>query len=204
MPEYKTDFLGNKYTDHVGFHEDQYCVRVIDDLVKIMGSRVFVETGSYYGCSLEYMTANYELDRCYSCEPESNHYDRTINRITEGGYTGVSVFKTVSQSMLNEIIAKHKDETDETDLNNGIFYLDAHGYGFDWPLRDEVELVTSNIEGGYIIIDDFQIPNQPHFGYDSYQGQICNFEYIRHQIKSDYKLFYPHYTENTTNCKAPR
>lgn len=45
-----------------------------------------------------------------------------------------------------------------------LFYLDAHWYD-DWPLADEVRIVTE-LSAGIIIIDDFMVPGRPQFRFD--------------------------------------
>ena len=79
-------------------------------------------------------------------------------------------------------------------------WLDAHGGAYKWPLREEVSFFTRKIKTGYILIDDFKVPDLSCFGYDSYNGQVCSFDYIKEDINPDlqYHLEYPTYTERTS------
>lgn len=80
------------------------------------------------------------------------------------------------------------------------FWLDAHGAGYQWPLREEVRFVTETMpSSSAMMIDDFQIPGQPQFGYDKYRGQVCNLEFIRNSLAPrKYFLILPTYQERTS------
>jgi hypothetical protein len=83
---------------------------------------------------------------------------------------------------------------------NVLFWLDAHGYGFKWPLREEVSFITGHFQTAYVLIDDFKVPGLDCFGYDLYDGQECSFDYIRDALDEsiEYSLYYPSYTERTS------
>ena len=77
--------------------------------------------------------------------------------------------------------------------------MDAHDYGFEWPLKYEVEFITSNFKEYFIIIDDFKVPHCTLFGYDSYNEQECSYDFIKDSIKEQsYRLIYPGYTDKTS------
>lgn len=56
------------------------------------------------------------------------------------------------------------------------FYLDAH-WGEYWPLRDELARIMP-LRKWVVVIDDFQVPGQPNFGYDMYKGEPCGLNVI--------------------------
>jgi hypothetical protein len=75
-----------------------------------------------------------------------------------------------------------------------VFYLDAHGGytyksdigGETWPIRDELEIIANyNLNNSKIIIHDFKVPgfsdypDRPWWGYDSFQGQSLDYNYIK-------------------------
>jgi hypothetical protein len=92
-----------------------------------------------------------------------------------------------------------KDELGSLD-KRVLFWLDAHGYGFEWPLRKEISFITTNFERAYILIDDFKVPGLDCFGFDEYDGQVCSFEYIKSALNPglEYRLCYPNYKERTS------
>lgn len=73
-----------------------------------------------------------------------------------------------------------------------LFYLDAHG-GDYWPLRDELKVVAGLwLADSCIIIHDCQVPGKP-FGFDSYNGQALNYDYVAADlaaINPHFKVFY--------------
>ena len=47
------------------------------------------------------------------------------------------------------------------------FYLDAH-WGCYLPLREELEIITSSFPKAVIMVDDFQVPDDPGYKFDNY------------------------------------
>ena len=80
-----------------------------------------------------------------------------------------------------------------------LFWLDAHGHGFEWPLKEEIAFITKNFKNAAIFIDDFKVPHNENFLWDSYDGQYCSFDYIKDSIVNDsYSLYYPDYNIKTS------
>jgi hypothetical protein len=98
------------------------------------------------------------------------------------------------------LVRLRQDYADVFDEEKALFWLDAHGHGFDWPLRQEVEFVSSNIKHGYVLIDDFKVPGVEAFGYSAYDGQVCSRDYIKEAMDRSWphRLYYPDYTEHTS------
>lgn len=61
--------------------------------------------------------------------------------------------------------------------NNPFFYLDAHWNDY-WPLRDELSVVLS-LDRAIVVIDDFEVPDHPEWGYDIYKGEPCGISVIK-------------------------
>ncbi len=58
------------------------------------------------------------------------------------------------------------------------FYLDAH-WSSDCPLAEEVRLIGNRWADPIIMIDDFAVPGDPGYGYDSYGGGVqLNLDYL--------------------------
>jgi hypothetical protein len=73
------------------------------------------------------------------------------------------------------------------EYENPVFYLDAHWDPNNWQLRNEIKNIC-RLKSPIIIIDDFKTPNpdgtiSDRHGYDSYNGQDCDREYIEDLIK---------------------
>ena len=72
------------------------------------------------------------------------------------------------------------------------FYLDAHGDD-DLPLAEEIDLVFSRCPSAVVMIDDFEVPSDPGYGYDDYgPGKALVSGYIRPAISAhQLRAFYP-------------
>lgn len=169
---------------NVGFHGDQYLLDLIDYIFKNKAASYFIETGTYVGSTLAYVARTYPAITCLSCEPDRASFREAQKNCK--GLANVAIFNERSDRFVHRI-----SKVNIIDTCN-LFWLDAHGQGFEWPLRDEISFVTGNFRQAYIIIDDFKVPGLDCFNFDSYDEQICSFEHIRESIKSmDYGLYYP-------------
>ena len=176
----------------IGFHGDRQLLSLIDAMSQ--ECRYFIETGTNVGTTLAYVAQKYPHLQCLSCEPDQAAFDQAVKN-TEG-LANVHLFNQASQEFLAILRTQYQIAFDQTTL----FWLDAHGYGFEWPLQTEIAFITEHFQSAYILIDDFLVPGAAMFGYDSYQGQICSFEYIKNFINPHvtYRLYYPNYTERTS------
>jgi hypothetical protein len=159
--------------------------------------QTFVETGTYRGATIGQVALNYPNMECYSCEPDKQRYEFSVNMVN--GMKNAFITNCISVPFMLKL--NHDGVLKRSPI---MFYLDAHGYGFQWDLQKEVEIATSQCPGGFIVVDDFQVPTDKKFGFDCYNGMICNFNYIKGHIKAKHRLYYPCYTENTSNLKSPR
>ena len=72
------------------------------------------------------------------------------------------------------------------------FYFDAHG-NQDLPLAEEVEIVFGRCPLAVVLIDDFEVPSDPGYGYDDYgSGRALVLGYISQAISAhQLRAFYP-------------
>jgi len=155
---------------------------------------VFIETGSNVGSTLAYVARSYPHVKCFSCEPNPKTFPCAQQNTND--LPNVYLFNEKSQQFLERIQREYPHLLEKSIL----FWLDAHGYGFEWPLRDEIYFITRYFRKVFILIDDFKVPGLDCFGYDTYQGQECSFEYIKDALnpKIEYTLYYPNYIERTS------
>lgn len=153
----------------IAFHGDPVLLGVIDSLVQGQGLKFFVETGAEVGTGTLHMAQTYPHLRCYTCEPHLPTYKRAMENLKEVR-SRVSVFAGTSEFFFERFVNQMPDVLEQPAL----FWLDAHSHGYGCPLPEEVAFVTKNWSGGYILIDDCQVPGHPEFGYDIYKtGAIC-------------------------------
>lgn len=177
---------------YVGFHGDKYLLGLVDTIIPMV--QAFVETGLSVGTTLAYVASTYPYVPCFSCEPDSfvfQHARRNTQRLPN-----VSIYNETSQEFLKRIGRQYTYLFEQKVL----FWLDGHGPGFKWPLKEEVAFITTHFDSAYILIDDFKVPGLDCFGYVVYQDQACSFEYIQDALNPDreYNLYYPSYTERTS------
>ena len=177
----------------VGFHGDEYLQKLANHLAT--SSKVFIETGANVGSTLAYVAKNHPKLRCLSCEPDPEVF--VAANANAGKYQNISLFKGTSQ----EFIKNLKKNESWVFSEKCFFWLDAHGYGFEWPLEVELEFITHQFPSAYILIDDFKVPGREQFGYDVYQEQICSYDHVKNSLnpKKSYRLYYPKYEDKTSS-----
>lgn len=176
----------------VGFHGDKYLLELVDIIIR--DCNYFIETGTNVGSTLAYVGRNYAQIKCLSCEPDTEAYNYALKNTSK--LENISIYNETSL----EFILRIKQEHSHLFNKNVLFWLDSHGYGFKWPLKEEIAFITAKFVSAYILIDDFRVPGLDSFGYDEYEGQECSFDYIKDALnpKPSYNLYYPVYTERTS------
>jgi hypothetical protein len=172
-----------------GFHGDRYLLDLVNYLLGKVS--VFIETGTNVAATLEYVAKRYPDTKCFSCEPAKRPFQLAKK------YT-----KNLSNVILTNESSQQFFARIEKDLcaKPTLFWLDAHGRGFKWPLLEEVRFITNNFTKGLVLIDDFKVPHIKKFKFDKHEGQVCSFAYIKNSINSKLKfdLYYPNYRERTS------
>ncbi|MEL6926901.1 MAG: hypothetical protein AAFO94_22875, partial [Bacteroidota bacterium] len=182
-----------------GFHGDQHLIRVVADLVQ-HGAGHFVETGTNVGSTLRYVAKTYPKLNCISCEPSKEAFAEANKNTAE--LKNVTIHNESSQKFLKRLASQYQQLYKE----RVIFWLDAHGYGFDWPLKEEIDFIMSNFTNAYILIDDFKVPHIEAFEYDVYGHYICSYDFIKDAIPAgvSHKVYYPDYEEHTSSFHPKR
>jgi len=175
-----------------GFHGDRYLETLA--LNCITKSEQFIETGTNVGSTLYYVLKHFPNLKAYSCEPDKAAYNFALSKVIN--FENIQLFNQLSPDMLYEVVKKDRSIL----AKDTVFWLDAHGYGYRWPLKDEIAFITNNFRKGYIFIDDFKVPELDCFKWDEYNGQVCSFEFIKDSIykKLEFSLYYPSYTNKTS------
>lgn len=176
-----------------GLHGDKNLQRIVEEYLG--ESKLFIETGTNVGSTLKFIASKHPDVKCYSCEPDRRTYKRAKSHVKE--LHNVDLRNELSPDFLYNLVRENSNILNE----KVVFWLDSHGYGFQWPLREEIEFITSNFKKFYVFIDDFQVPDISEFGFDVYEDQICNMEFINSYIKNKEKLdvVYPNYKDVTSS-----
>lgn len=176
----------------IGFHGDKYLIELIFAAARQCAQ--FVETGANVGSSLCHLAKTFPQLPCFSCEPDKEAFQ--FARQKAAALPNARLFHEPSPQFLHTLAAQQPGFCDKETL----FWLDSHGFGFHWPLREEIEFITSRFATACIFIDDFKVPGQPQFLFDEYDGQVCGRELIDGGLakKSDYRFVLPCYKDKTS------
>ncbi|MBD3322191.1 MAG: hypothetical protein GF350_13920 [Chitinivibrionales bacterium] len=179
----------------VGFHGDTYLLSCVECVMK--KTDVFIETGAHVGSTLAFIARTWPRVTCYSCEPDQAACSEAAQNIARENLNNVMLYNDDSQNFLVRIKRDHAGVFNSSTT----FWLDAHGNGFEWPLKDEVRFITHHFTNAFVFIDDFLVPGMECFGYDHYDNQVCSFEYIRDALNPsrNYMIYYPDYREKTSS-----
>lgn len=176
----------------LGFHGDRYLLALVDAVMPL--ARNFIETGANMGNTVCYVARRFPSVRCFSCEPGIAAFAVASRRAAE--LPNCSVRETTSPEFFDDLAREHPAILDELNF----FYLDAHGFGFHWPLWDEIAWITTRLPRALVLIDDLLVPGRPEFGYDEHDGQVCSLDAVAPSLAPGraYYALYPRYSEHTS------
>lgn len=177
----------------VGFHGDTYLLNYLDRVMAPV--EAFIETGANVGTTLRYVLQRFPHVEAYSCEPDKSAYQRTLQNL------GDLVDRPHFYNMLSpDFIYKIHQEFPKLNQSLNFYWLDAHDYGYQWPLADELRYITTHTQRAIILIDDAEVPDHPEFKFCAYDGQTCDVAYMMAALApgQSYQFVFPDYTEHTS------
>ncbi len=169
----------------LGYEGDTFIHEEIKGLIKEFGIEVIVETGTYLGATtrrfLEFGIPVYSFE----IDPENYSKATTVAK-------GAKIYQMDSVDGLKTYLPEIKDK-------KILFFLDAH-WEKHCPLLDELALIAQHGIKPVIIIHDFKVPGKD-FGFDSYNGQDFEFEWIRPALEKIYPQFTYYYNHKANGAK---
>lgn len=181
-------FLSSAKTDPWGgpFNGQKARQELFRHLLKTCRPRVIIETGTYLGISTEYIA---ELSQVplFTVEIDARKYGFAKMRLRRRRNVQLSCGD--SRKFLSNVLEITKERYTGSTV---LLYLDAHGYE-DLPLEEEISIIFSSTDRAIVLIDDFQVPYDPGYGYDDYgDGKALTAQYIAGNV-GRYKLaqFFP-------------
>lgn len=142
-----------------------------------------VETGTFRATTTEFFAHTFSRT-IYSCEINNVFYLYAQKRLKRFG--NVLLSKSNSVEFL-------RDLSGLDGLGNAsiFFYLDAHWMEY-LPLRQELAIIFAAMPNSVIIIDDFQVLDDPGYQYDDYgPGKALNLEYLEPLCDLGFFVFVP-------------
>ena len=172
------------------FNWENYCLngqkfrkKIITDIFDGLKFETIVETGTEYGFTTKFFSQF--SNKIISIEKSNAIY--TIARKNLASEKNIQLILNDSKN-LEKILKKDKLNINKNE--NTFFYLDAHSDD-DYPLIDEIQYILKNFNNSIILIDDFQIPDDSGYGYDSYRGRKLNLDFIKKLFSKNEKIFFP-------------
>lgn len=179
-------------TSSIGFHGDRHLAAVMKKALDT--ATYFVETGANRGITLAYTASLYPDLPVWSCESYDVFRAEALKRCEP--YPKARISPLPSPQSLVALLAEAPAGLDQ----RPVFWLDAHAEGVALPLGQELALLTGTFARGHLFIDDFQVPERPWFGFDSYVDGVIGLPYLMTYIARDkaYTLTLPVYQERTS------
>jgi hypothetical protein len=156
--------------------------RLFRSLIQATGPEAIFESGTFYGASTQFF---WNTSGCPVYTVEKNRgfahcAKRRFRRIPE-----VRVLRGDSRAAL-----KRLRYAEDFPSSHVLFYLDAH-WEEDLPLREEVALITRAWIDSVIVIDDFKVPDDSGYAFDTYGDRELSVEYLGEEAIGSYEIFWP-------------
>ena len=177
-------YLNNNLKEIFGgpFNGQKIRKQIFLNIISEIKINYIVETGTFRGSTTVFFAQ--QNIPVYSVELHARYFGYSKMRLKK--YNNVILFNNNSLNFLEDI-----SNNDLFTKSKIFFYLDAHGFGKNLPLRKEVELIFNNFNNSIVMIDDFEVPNT-NYGFDARLGYKLNINFLD-KIIQNHKLniFFP-------------
>jgi hypothetical protein len=167
------------------FNGQRYRQSLFKDLVRKLAPIAVVETGTYLGTTTEFMaTTGLPI---FSVEQTGRNYGFALARLWCSH--NVHLLRGDSRAAPRILFDGPLNQS----RNRNLFvYLDAH-WNADLPLIQELKIVFDFCPNAIVMVDDFQVPFDAGYGYDSYGTcRILTEDYIAPILAAhSLRAFYP-------------
>jgi hypothetical protein len=177
----------------LGFHGDAFLLRLVDEAMAL--AEVLIETGANLGNTAIYAARRWPRTPVHSCEPGPEAF--AIAHARAASLPNADIRMRPSPEFIDDLLIEQPSLPDRT-----VFcFLDAHGYGFHWPLWDEIALISRRWARAFVLVDDCRVEGRPDFTFDARDGLECSLETITPHMAPgrDYTVLQPSYTERTSS-----
>lgn len=173
-------------SDEVGFNGQACRKRIFQEILAAAPVEAIIETGTCLGDTTGYMALTSHLP-VHSCDLNPRFHALAKARLSDIDRVYLNLLD--SRRFLRE---RARGAMADRLL---LFYLDAHWYD-DLPLSQELDIIASEWAQFIVMVDDFQVPDDPGYGYDNYgDDKALTLDLLRPSIKQhDLVVFFPSYT----------
>lgn len=152
------------------------------ELLRQIRFDAIVETGTYRGVTTAWLASHFQ-GPILSCEASYKYLLQAEARLQ--AYPHVSVTLADSRRFLRDLFEG------KTIGGTVLFYLDAH-WQEDLPLREELAIIFAQDIRAVVMIDDFQVPDDPGYAYDDYgPGKALTLEILDGLKGAQRAFFFP-------------
>lgn len=157
--------------------------QVVRDLLRDVPVQAILETGTYLGTTAKFL-ADASNVPVHSVEANQRFHRYAVERHT--GDDRIQI--TLADSRVG-LAAWAADP--EVPKECVLFYLDAHWHR-DLPLADELRLIADGWSDSLVLIDDFEVPGDPGYGFDDYgPGKRLCLDYIPAELRDAWVPLFP-------------
>lgn len=157
------------------FNRDTDAQQQVYNLIAEWNISTVIETGTYMGDTTRYIAAI--AQNVHTIECNKDYYNVVSKKLSE--------LKNVTSHFGSspEILAKILP----TLPGRNFIFLDAHWYAF-WPIKDELRVISAHTtERPVIMIHDIHNPHNPECGFDTYNNQRLDYEFIKPALDMVYR-----------------
>lgn len=155
------------------FNKDVFaCVKFLELKQKFKVDTV-IECGSAMGGTTKWLAENFDKVVTIEINPvfQSFCMERTDN------CNNIEYVLSDSTEVLEYLL--------EQNCSSVLLFLDDHWLE-NLPLMEELRLIAASGQTPVIVIHDFKVPERPELGFDSYNGQDFEWEWIKPSIEAIY------------------
>jgi hypothetical protein len=159
---------------------------IIIKLLNTLPFDAFLETGTHKG-STALLVASQTTVPVLSCEVDQAFLRTARRRLFLFG-SRIKLFQSDSRAFLKTALGDHS-------LKCPFIYLDSH-WQEDLPLRGELAIIRELAGDCVIMIDDFRVPADSGFGWDTYGSVNLEWTYIKPEFEDfpmPLSVLYPSY-----------
>lgn len=165
------------------FNGQERRMEAVRDLVDRVPFKVLFETGTYRATTTVFLRQLSKVPIA-TIETQARYYHYAKHRLRD--IPNVTLMRGDSPTILQQISG-----TPPWNLGPAFFYLDAHWLK-SLPLLDELQAIREGWPDYAVLIDDFQVPNDPGYAYDDYgQAAVLSLPLLTPFGDADVVVYWP-------------
>ena len=155
---------------------------MLRDLVGLCGFTEIVETGTFRGVTTQFLS-DISGSPVHSCELFARYFRFSSVRLAS---RDIELENMDSRAFLLQLASRLDSVTGPV-----LFYLDAH-WREDLPLAEELRIIAPRWPKSVVLVDDFQVADDPGYVYDDYgPGKVLNESLIPVECLDEWAVAYP-------------